>query len=180
MLRRVAAFCRPLRPVLLLVSFPRSRSPVVGVLGLWWMWRDVPFACQRRPIVGVLRMCWLLPGSFDCFCCPHTSVHRPSIACLAVFLCSPGAPPPPPPPPRSSGMHTQYIPVVGFGTSSCGSISTQCKLNSHCSSAKKDMRISVGPCKPERLVADQGCVGAIIIQTATVLVFEGICYGQSR
>ena len=34
MLRRVAAFCPPLRPVLLLVSFPRSRSPVVGVLGL--------------------------------------------------------------------------------------------------------------------------------------------------
>ena len=33
-LRRVAAFWRPLRPVLLLVSFPRSRSPVVGVLGL--------------------------------------------------------------------------------------------------------------------------------------------------
>ena len=28
MLRRVSAFCRPLRPVLLLVSFPRSRSPV--------------------------------------------------------------------------------------------------------------------------------------------------------
>ena len=27
MLRRVAAFCRPLRPVLLLVLFPRSRSP---------------------------------------------------------------------------------------------------------------------------------------------------------
>ena len=34
MLRRVATFCLPLRPVLLLVSFPRSRSPVVGVLGL--------------------------------------------------------------------------------------------------------------------------------------------------
>ena len=34
MLRRVAAFCRPLRPVLLLVSFPRLRSPVVGVPGL--------------------------------------------------------------------------------------------------------------------------------------------------
>ena len=33
MLCRVAAFCRPLRPVLLLVSFPRSRSPVVGVPG---------------------------------------------------------------------------------------------------------------------------------------------------
>ena len=55
------------------------------------MWHGVPFACQRCPIIGVLRMCWLLPGSFDCFCCPHTSVHRPSIACLAVFLCGPGA-----------------------------------------------------------------------------------------
>ena len=40
------------------------------------MWHGVPFACQRRPIVGVLRMCWLLPGSFDCVCCPHTSVPR--------------------------------------------------------------------------------------------------------
>ena len=55
MLRRVATFCRPLWPVLLLVSFPRSRSPVVGVLGLCWMRHGVPFACQRRPIVGVLR-----------------------------------------------------------------------------------------------------------------------------
>ena len=55
------------------------------------MWHGVLFARQRRPIIGVLRMCWLLPGSFDCFCCPHTSVHRPSIACLAVFLCGPGA-----------------------------------------------------------------------------------------
>ena len=49
MLRRVAAFCRPLRPVLLLVSFPRLRSPVVGVLGLCWMRHGVPFARQRRP-----------------------------------------------------------------------------------------------------------------------------------
>ena len=69
MLRRVAAFCRPLRPVLLLVPFPRSRSPVVGV----------PCTRQRRPVVGVLRMCWLLPESFDCFCCPHAplSTGRP-------------------------------------------------------------------------------------------------------
>ena len=52
MLRRVAAFCRPLRPVLLLVSFPRSRSPVVGVPGLCWMWQDVPFVRQRCPVVG--------------------------------------------------------------------------------------------------------------------------------
>ena len=42
MLRRVAAFCRPLRPVLLPVLFPRSRSPVVGVLGLCWIWHAPP------------------------------------------------------------------------------------------------------------------------------------------
>ena len=54
MLRRVAAFCRPLRPVLLPVSFPRSRSPVVGVLGLCWLWHYGLFARQRRPVVGVL------------------------------------------------------------------------------------------------------------------------------
>ena len=87
MLHRVAAFCQPLRPVLLLVLFPRSRSPVVGVPGLCWMWHGVPFARQWRPVVGVLRLCWLLPGSFDCVCCPRTSVHRPSITCLAVFPC---------------------------------------------------------------------------------------------
>ena len=62
MLRRVAAFCRPQRPVLLLVSFPRSRSPVVGVLGLCWMWRDVPFARQWRPIIGVLGVVLVVAG----------------------------------------------------------------------------------------------------------------------
>ena len=54
MLRRAAAFCRPLRPVLLLVSFPRSRSPVVGVLGLCWMWHGVLFARPRRPDIEVV------------------------------------------------------------------------------------------------------------------------------
>ena len=54
MLRPVAAFCRPLQPVLLLVSFPRSRRPVVGVLGLCRMWHGVLFARQRRPVVGIL------------------------------------------------------------------------------------------------------------------------------
>ena len=52
MLRRVAAFCRPLRPVLLLVLFPRSRSPVVGVLGLC-----IIVYCRRPPFIirGALR-----------------------------------------------------------------------------------------------------------------------------
>ena len=88
MLRRVAAFCRPLRPVLLLVLFARSQSPVVGVLGLCWMWHGVPFARPRGPVVGIWRLCWLLWGSFDCFCCPHTSVLRPSTTCLFVFPCA--------------------------------------------------------------------------------------------
>ena len=65
MLRRVAAFCRPLWPVLLLVSFPRSRSPVVGVPGLCWMWWDVPFARQQRPVVGVLGLCWWPPQTIQ-------------------------------------------------------------------------------------------------------------------
>ena len=60
MLRRGAAFCRPLRPVLLLVSFPRSRSPVVGVLGLCWMWRDVPLGRQRAP------SSWRIGGCAGC------------------------------------------------------------------------------------------------------------------
>ena len=63
MLRRVAAFCRPLRPVL--VSFPRSRSPVVGVPGLCGMWRDMPFARQRRPVVGANDPCYRL-STVDC------------------------------------------------------------------------------------------------------------------
>ena len=62
MLGRVAAFCRPLRPVLLLVLFPRSRSPVVGVLGLCWMWHGVPFARQRRPVVAVLGVVLVVAG----------------------------------------------------------------------------------------------------------------------
>ena len=60
----------------------------VGVLGLCWMWQYVPFERQRRPVVGVLGLRWLLQGSFDCVCCPHTSVLRPSVACLAVFPCA--------------------------------------------------------------------------------------------
>ena len=54
MLRRVAAFCGLLRPMLLLVPFPRSRSPVVGVLGLL-----VPFPRSWSPVVGVPGLCWL-------------------------------------------------------------------------------------------------------------------------
>ena len=63
MLRRVAAFCRPLRPVLPLVSFPlvsfpRSRSPVVSVPGLCWMLRGSFYGCCRPlPSIGCCH-CW--------------------------------------------------------------------------------------------------------------------------
>ena len=66
------------------------------------MWYGVPFARQWRPVVGVLRLCWLLPGLFDCCCCPRASVHRPSITCLSVFLCAP--------PPLPTHVHS---PVIG-------------------------------------------------------------------
>ena len=88
MLRRVAAFCRPLRPVLLLVSFPRSRSPVVGVLGLCWLWRDVPFARQRRPIIGVLGDVFWAAGDT-----PHLMPVEPRPLGLPI----------PPRPPRGVG-----------------------------------------------------------------------------
>ena len=44
-LRRVAAFRRPLQPVLLLVSLPRLQSPVAGVLGLCW----IPLPPTQKP-----------------------------------------------------------------------------------------------------------------------------------
>ena len=93
MLCRVAAFCWPLWPLLLLVLLPRSQSPVVGVLGLCWMWHAVPFARQRRPVVGIVRLCWLLWGSFDCFCCSSRSLDQQTHARSKV--CTHPAPPPP-------------------------------------------------------------------------------------
>ena len=42
-------------------------------------------------------LCWLLRGSFDCFCCPHTSVLRPSTTCLAPPLQAPSSRLPDPP-----------------------------------------------------------------------------------
>ena len=84
MLRRGAAFCRPLRPVLLLVSFPRSRSPVVGVPGLCGMWR-VPFARSRRPVVGAPGVVLVVVGVVRLLLLP---MHLRS----AVVR---GAPPPP-------------------------------------------------------------------------------------
>ena len=75
MLRRVAAFCRPLPPVLLLVSFPHSRSPVVGVL----------------------RLCCFAAGVAS-----HPLLPTPlRILVIHQLRCGGGAlTPPPPPPPR--------------------------------------------------------------------------------
>ena len=92
MLRRVIAFCRLLRPVLLLVLFPRSRSPVIDVLGLCWL-RQAPFMRKRCPVVAVPVVAvpglfWLLQGSFDGFCYPHTSAQQSSTTCLTAFPCS--------------------------------------------------------------------------------------------
>ena len=59
MLRRVAAFCRPLRPVLLLVSFPRSRSPVFGaVLDVAWCAVCTSAAPNSWRMGGCAGCCW--------------------------------------------------------------------------------------------------------------------------
>ena len=65
MLRRVAAFCRPLRPVLPLVSFPRSRSPVVGVPGLCWLLSPPPLPPHLRRGAEVLEASKGPKKSFD-------------------------------------------------------------------------------------------------------------------
>ena len=54
------------------------------------MWHSVPLARQRRPIVGVLRMCWLLPGPFDCFCCPFYVVCKCGLGCCVCGGCRVG------------------------------------------------------------------------------------------
>ena len=92
MLRRVTAFCRPLQPVLLLVSFPHSRGPVVGVLGLCRlrMWNGVPFACQWHPIIGVLCLVPLAfcpPVRGRVLQLPHCSGVPPVVGACPLFVC---------------------------------------------------------------------------------------------
>ena len=84
MLRWVAAFCGPLRPVLLLVSFPRSRSPVVGVPGLCWMRRDVPFVCgtPRPPPRGAK----LLKGALPPTPSPPANITGRQLACRTLHI----------------------------------------------------------------------------------------------
>ena len=90
MLRRVAAFCRPLRPMLLLVSFPRSRSPVVGPI-------PPPFGRGLEPNLppfggGTVLGLWVL---------------QKSVVCGSLKS------PPPPPPGLSTSLHR--IPSLSHG-----------------------------------------------------------------
>ena len=69
-------------------AFAEPSSWCAGaVLNVAWCAVCVSAAPNNWRIEDVL----VVAGSFDCFCCPCASVHRPSIACLAVFLCGPGA-----------------------------------------------------------------------------------------
>ena len=76
MLRRVAAF---LRPLLLLVSLPRLRSPMAGVLGLL-----VSFLRSRSPVVGVLGLCWMWHGVPWCAVCASAARSRWRIKVVLV------------------------------------------------------------------------------------------------
>ena len=84
MLRRVAAFCRPLRPVLPLVSLPRPWSPVVGALGV-------------VPVVAGFVLRSLLPTPLRILVVHHmprraSACVRPS--CSTPSACRAGHPPP--------------------------------------------------------------------------------------
>ena len=100
MLRRVAAFCRPLRPVLLLVSFPRSRSPVVGVLGGC---AGCGGMCRLRVSGAPLP---LPPGSGGFIRPPPfgANFHQPSAPPPPPHRAKGGPPCPPPPSVRAAGV----------------------------------------------------------------------------
>ena len=80
-LRRVAAFYRPLRPMFLLVSFSRQWSPVVCALGLCWLLRGLFY---------VLRSSTTCPTAFPCACGPTLPPRHPgswwSTMCLRATL----------------------------------------------------------------------------------------------
>ena len=79
MLRRVAAFCRPLRPVYLPVLFPRSRSPVVWCAGAVLDVAGCAVCASAAPNN------WRIGGCAGC-------CRGPSHPCVTFRL----APPPPP------------------------------------------------------------------------------------
>ena len=109
-LRRVVAFCRPLRPVLQLVSFPRSRSPVVGVLGLCWLRGPVIWGSPPPPLWFsiVLKTPWRRTGPL------YELQSRPALRARAHWTSAPAqsgiAPPlqrhfgPRPGPAKSPGL----------------------------------------------------------------------------
>ena len=66
-------------------AFAEPSSWCVGaVLNVAWCAVCASVAPNSWCIEDVL----VVAGVFDCFCCPRASVHRPSIACLAVVLCA--------------------------------------------------------------------------------------------
>ena len=95
MLRRVAAFCRPLRPVLLLVSFPRSRSPVVWCAGAVLDVAGCAACASAAP--GSRRIGGCCGGRLTVFVV-HTppSSGRPPRAPLRFRVREAHVPPPPP------------------------------------------------------------------------------------
>ena len=85
--RRVAVSLRgpgqsPVLPFACCVGSLRS----VGRCGRCSCW--CRFRVRGAQWLACWGWCWLLRGSFDCFCCPHTSVLRPSITCFAAFPCA--------------------------------------------------------------------------------------------
>ena len=99
MLRWVAAFCRPLRPVLLLVSFPHSWSPAVGMPGLCGMWQGCAVGAPHLPGKNSQLSPVQRKSLFRGLGVPSAPVSS-SPSPFASSLRSP-----PPPPPAASPFH---------------------------------------------------------------------------
>ena len=88
MLRRVAAFCPPLRPVFLLVSFSHWRSPVTGVVLVGVV---VGVGVVLRFLRPTLLRAQVTPlAAFPCACGPTLPTLHASTMCLpAMLACAP-------------------------------------------------------------------------------------------
>ena len=97
MLRRGAAFCRPLRPVLLLMSFPRERGLVVGTLGVVLVVAGVVLRFWLPPPLHI-QVAHHMPRRTSVCVRPNCST-RPRVVLVVHHV-------PPPPPPVS---HRPYL-----------------------------------------------------------------------
>ena len=118
-------FCQPLRPVFLLVSRSRQRSPVNGAPGVWWLVPESLFCTLGLCclvlgssglgclVLGSSGLGWLVLGSSAGLRCPIPSALRSSTTRRAAFPCACGPTCVRPIPPRRA-PHLSYTQVPKY------------------------------------------------------------------